>query len=249
MKSCFLVIALLMFAEAHAQDCSLSMRVTHAPPRFYEQNGTWKGMQVELTTALLDEAGCKTIFRTSSWSRALLELKSGKLDIMGEMSITPERKKFLNFIGPQADETMVFVVRADTNYQINSLDDFKKIPGKFSLARDSWYGKKIDEKIKSDPEFANKIEYVKTDHIQLERILLGRIFGCVTMRYPAAYRLKTDPAFIGKLKIHSFIINKSWNYWGISKKSVDAKLLARIQAAYDRLKSKGKFEEILDRYR
>lgn len=239
---------LLVGGQGAAWSCELSVRVTESPPRFQLVEGEWQGIQVELTNALMEEAGCKARYVQMSWSRALKELENGNLDVMGEMSVTPEREQFLRFLGPHSDETMIMVVRADSDYRIQSLDDLKAIPGKFGLAHDSWYGEAVSRKLEEDADFRAKVEFVRSDYIQLERVKLGRIFGYVVMHYPAVYRIRTDPELKDDLKIHEYVFNEDWVYWGLSKASVDETMYERLRAAYIRLKQAGTLERITERY-
>lgn len=246
------LFSLLVMLQPHLADagCALTMRVTDSAPRFYQQNGVWKGLQVELASLLMEVAQCELKLKKLHWNRALFMLEKGQLDFMAEMSITEERKAYLNFIGPESDETMVIIVRKDSQYEINSLDDIKSIAGFLGLGQNTWYGEAMDHKIKNDPEFASKIAYEASgSKIQGERVIRGYIFGYVDNRYPWAYRIKHDPLYQNKLKIHDFIVNQSFNYWGFSKQTVDQAMLRRLQAAYDHIKMRGGFNTILQRYR
>lgn len=249
-KWIFGFLVLLVPLSGYAQECVLSMRVAESPPRFYLEGNNWKGLQIELAERLLKEVNCKLDPIILPWSRALRYLETGKVDFMAEMSITPERQQYLNFIGPQSDETIVIVVPIDSDYQIRSLDDIKDIEGMLGVGQDAWHGEAWARKVEHDPYFAGKLEYeTYSSEIQGTRILRDRIFGYVDMLYPWAWRLKHDPAYRGKLKIHDFIVNRGFNYWGFSKKSVDQALLERLRSAYERIKSQDGFEEILEKYR
>lgn len=230
------------------KDCSFSMRVTQSPPRFYLENDRWKGLQVELTSVLVEETGCSLNFMELPWKRALVMLQNGTVDIVSEMSITPEREKYAYFVGPALAETIVIVVKAESDFQINSLEDLKKIPGRLGVGLGSWHGDEFTAMVVSDAAFEKKIEYVVSDYIQLERVLAGRIWGYVTMKSPALYRIEHDPVLKDKLKIHDFVIYESKNYWGLSRKGLSRQEIDKVEKAFDRLKEDGTLEVIRQKY-
>jgi len=153
-----LIILIFCFTSLNAfADCQLRVRVTDYKPQYYQnEQGKWRGMAVELAEVLLKEAKCKPVYEISPWKRSLLLLKEGNLDMMMNLSITDERKKYLNFIGPQRDETILIAVRKEFNFEINSLEDIKKLPGRIGIQIGSSFGKAFDSKYKSDPDFAKK---------------------------------------------------------------------------------------------
>ncbi len=229
-------------------DCELRIRVTNYPPHYYKDNGQWRGMAVELAETLLNEANCKSTYTIQPWKRALISMKQGKLDMQLNLSITEERKGFIHFIGPQRDESMVLVVNEDSNYEINSLEDIKKLPGYIGIQNGAYYGETFKSKFKTDKAFTEKFHAV-TNANQLIKIFRGsRVIGFIMDRYELFYKIKTNELFKG-LKAHSFFINQDFVYFGISKKSVSKELLEKLQQAYDNAEAKGNFKRVLERYR
>ncbi len=229
-------------------NCDLKVRVTDFPPQYYYEKGQWKGLGVELAEVLLNESGCSPVFTKLPWKRALLYMKNGKIDLMLNLSITEERKKFINFIGPQRDEFTIIAVHKDSDFKISSFDDIKKISGKTGIQRGAFYGKFFDKKYKSDDDFKEKF-YIVTNAIQLEHMLKkGRLTGFFIDKYNLFYRGKNVEIY-KEFKAHPFIINHEYVYFGLSKKSVSKNLLIKLQKGYEKAKSKGAFEKVLNRYR
>ncbi len=57
--------------------------------------GSWSGVDMDLTKALLDEAQCNFTVLEVSWARALIMLNSGDIDLVLNVSKTIERGRLL----------------------------------------------------------------------------------------------------------------------------------------------------------
>lgn len=245
-----LSIVLCLFAFNTFADCKVKVRVVknYRPEYYQDEKGNWAGMAVELAQVLVNEAKCEPIYVNLPWKRALKSMQDGKVDLLLNLSITDERKEYMYFIGPQRDETSILVVKKDSDFKINSLEDLKKLPRDVALVRGTFYGKAFDDKFKNDPIFAKKMHFTNNTKQLVGMLDKGRVSAFIDDRYPIVYRIKTDESYKG-FKIHPFHVNQDWVYFGLSKKSVSKELLVRLQTAYDQAKSKGKFEEVLDNYR
>ncbi len=248
MKLACLIILITLTSQAFSQ-CRLSVRVANSIPQYYQDvNKNWQGMAVELIEVLLREAHCQPIYTVYPWRRALAQLQVGKLDMMVNLSITPERKEFLWFIGPQRDETIVLVVNNDFDLNINSLADFKTLNNKIGIENGAFYGNNFDKKYKSEPAFANLFVHAVNTGMLINMLKVKRIVGFFEDRYSSAYKMRTQTQYLG-VKTHSFLVNQDFVYFGFSKKSVSQELLARLKKAYDKASSAGKFEAVIKRYR
>ncbi|MEZ4524504.1 MAG: transporter substrate-binding domain-containing protein [Desulfobacterales bacterium] len=60
--------------------------------------------------------------RLNPFGRAITyRVQEGKIDMMLNMTITEETEILMNFIRPQLDETIVLVVRKDSDFAITSM--------------------------------------------------------------------------------------------------------------------------------
>jgi polar amino acid transport system substrate-binding protein len=232
--------------------CELIVRVPmgNTYPPFFEQDqtGRWGGLSIELAEVLLAEAGCKPVYQSLPFPRALEDLKKGKIHLMLNLTATDERRQFTHFIGPQLDETVVLVIRKNLNLDIASLDDLKKLPKSIGVERGKVYGKAFEQKRLTDEAFRKKLEEVTEVNLLELMLEKGRISGFLGYGYNVFYRLKTDPSY-ANFTVHPYPINQDWVYFGFSKQAVPGDLLKRLQTAYDCLQAKGTFEKIKQRYR
>ncbi len=152
--------------------------MTNIPPLYFQnESKQWTGLTVDLAKNLLHKAGCEADFEVVSWARSLDLMKMGGIDMMMNLSLTEEREKFIHFIGPQNNEIVQLVLRKDIEIDIQSFDDFKKLPGVIGYQKGSFYGREFHEKLRTDNEFKSKFEVTFSDEINLKKLNSGRIIG------------------------------------------------------------------------
>lgn len=226
----------------------ISYRVSDYPPYYYNENGTWKGLSVELLDTLIKEAGYTSKYIKTPFKRGLIQLKQGQLDVMTNLAITEEREEYMYFVGPQMDESMKLFFLKDSHYEINSLDDIKEIQGKIGIQLGAFYGEKFNNKLDTDKDFANKFIATPSGTNHLDLVKKGRIIGYIGEIYDFYYNSKSDP-YYSNLREHQYIINQDFVYFGLSKKSITLDQFEKLKEAHNRLQNRGDFNSILDKYR
>jgi polar amino acid transport system substrate-binding protein len=231
--------------------CEIRVRVpegtSYVPFAVQDTSGKWSGLSIELTEALLQEAGCTAIYKALPFARGLYFLKNGGIDMMPSMTITRERKTFMHFIGPQLDETVLFVTKKSARYAIASLNDFKTLPLAIGVERGKVYGPEFEQKRAVDPLFKSRLEEVNEVDINEKKLAMDRISGFLGYGYNVMHQMKTNPLY-NDFVIHPFVVHHDWVYFGFSKKSVPLELLVHLQEAYDRATRQGVFEAIRQKY-
>ncbi|WP_299872618.1 ABC transporter substrate-binding protein [uncultured Cocleimonas sp.] len=236
-------------SSASAESCILKARVTNIPPLYYkDDSGEWSGLTVDLANVLLNEVGCKGDFESISWSRSLDLLKTGGIDMMMNLSKTKDREKFIHFIGPQSIETAQLLTKKNIAIDINSLEDFKKLPGIVGYQQGSFYGKEFHEKLKSDPEFNGKFEVVFSQEFNLNKLKSDRIIGILGQNYSGVSAQK-DLLNSNEYKVHPYIIHHNEVYFGFSKKSVLPEIISKLNEAYDRATNNKEFHRVIESYK
>jgi len=229
-------------------ECLLKVRITDFRPLYYQDvQGKWQGVAVEVAQALFKEADCKIEFVTIPWNRALFLLEHGGLDVLMNMSWTPQRELFTDYIGPMLDEKQVMIVSNESQYNITHLDDIKNLPKRIGLERGVHYGDAFMNKLRTDQQFFDQFEYGERNS-NSDKLIKGRILGMIHNQYTAAYRIKHVFAK-GSFKQHPFIFHVNDVYFGFSKKGVSAALRKKFEQAFARLSAIGGLEEIALKYR
>ncbi len=247
-----LILAILLTGwSGIGRCCEIRVRVpegtSYVPFAVRDSTGKWSGLSIELTEALLREAGCTPVYKALPFARGLYFLKNGGIDMMPSMTITRERKTFMHFIGPQLDETVLFVTKKSARHAIASIDDFKSLPLAIGVERGKVYGAEFEQKRAVDPLFKSRLEEVSEVDVNEKKLAMGRISGFLGYGYNVMYQMKTNPLY-NDFVIHPFVVHHDWVYFGFSKKSVPPELLAHLQEAYDRATRQGVFAAIRRKY-
>ena len=240
-----MLLAKDLFAE------ELIIRVPHDDyPPFFMTSKTGKkvGLSIELSNVLLEKTGIKVKYMALPFPRGLWYLKTGEIHMMLNLSIKKDRAEYINFLGPQLDETVVLVVLKNSNIKIKSCDDFKKLSKPIGIERKKYYGKKFDHKFKTDKIFKKNIEVVNDVIANERKLSMDRISGFLGYGYNIYFRFKKANLY-KKFKIHPLVLHRDFVYFGFSKKSVPDYLLKILQKAFEKSVKSGAFEKIKRRYR
>lgn len=86
-----------------------------APFEYVGENGEVVGVDIEIAQAIADKLGRELQIKNMSFDGALLEVQSGKIDLVAAgVNITEERKKKMDFSEPYYKSSQVAVVNAET---------------------------------------------------------------------------------------------------------------------------------------
>lgn len=228
------------------------IRVGNFAPFYYKGNdGTWKGLDVELAEAVIKKAGFEVDYYELPWSRALGFLDKGEVDLVMNTSITEERRKKFNFIGPERYAQMGLVVKEENKLlDIKDYDDLKivamKENKKFGIQVNVFYGSEFNTKLK-DPEYFKY--FAEAFNVENNIYLLenDRIIGFFEDKISLAYMIKNKQEF-KKCVVHSFdAFPKDPVYFAVNKK-MPKNIYNRLEEAYKTLENDGTLEKIRKKY-
>ncbi|MER2262928.1 MAG: transporter substrate-binding domain-containing protein [Psychrobacillus sp.] len=98
---------------------------TYPPFNYLDDQGELTGFDVDISNELAKRLGVKANFITSKWEGLIGGLKADKFDIIiGQMTVTEERKKSVDFTDPYVITGSVLITREETN-DISKLEDIK----------------------------------------------------------------------------------------------------------------------------
>ena len=228
--------------------CSLDVRVHDVPPLYYQEDGKWKGVSIELLEALLAEAECKPNYTLVPWKRSLRSMESGRIDVMMNISHSPERAKYMHYVGPVQTEVTVLIVNDDFNYKIESFDDIKNLPGKIVYESGNYYGAAFADKYANDPEFRAKFIQV-THNADIPNMLkAGRAIAELDTLEIALYNVKYNVGY-SNMKLYDFGLISAPTFFVFSKASVDQNLILKLQEANIKLLNNDVYKVIVDKWR
>ena len=98
---------------------------TYPPFNYLNDKDELVGFDVDISNEIAERLGVKAKFITTKWESLIGGLKADKFDIIiGQMSVTEERKKSVDFTDPYVITGSVLITREETN-DITKLEDIK----------------------------------------------------------------------------------------------------------------------------
>lgn len=120
--------AALAAGPVRAADARLKVVTEEWAPYNYAENGSLKGLSVEVVQALARALQVEVDFQVLPSMRAAAALESQPRTLMITMLRTPEREGKYKWIGPLGDSSIYFYKRKDSPLAITSLEDAKRVP-------------------------------------------------------------------------------------------------------------------------
>ncbi|KAB7707242.1 transporter substrate-binding domain-containing protein [Bacillus aerolatus] len=109
---------------AEQKEYKVGIDTTYAPFEF-EQDGEYKGIDIDLINAIADSQDFNIKFSPMDFGGIIPAMQAGELDVaIAGMSITDERKKVVDFSEPYFDAGLTLVVKKD-NKDIKTISDLK----------------------------------------------------------------------------------------------------------------------------
>ncbi len=252
----YVFICMMVFVlEGFAQD-KMVTRTTNWPPIYYQDaSGNWTGLDVELIKAVFEKAGIQYAFKDLPWARGLKNMENGNTHFMMNLSKTEERAVYMHFIGPvrQTSGMGLITKKGNETWATKTLDDLVKIAkekGKrFGYQRGAFYSKDFNDRIENDTEFKKHFEIISKATLNVKKTLKGRILGFFESPLVMKYRIKNEKNYFG-LTVHQFKFKQEGSdvYFGASKKGVDPDTLSKFKSAFDKCKSEGTLDKIVDEW-
>lgn len=245
------VLAAVVWVSAYAgEPCSLSVGWEPYGARIYvDAGGNVTGSDIELMRTLAREIGCTVTFKRLPWTRHLLELQAGHIDVATSVRWTAERAAFGWFSDVyRHDEMALYVLRGTVEkHPLAELAALPKAGFKLGVIGGYYYGPEF-EALMADPAFARQVEVASDYATNLRKLIHGRIDGVladdVTVVIVAAKAL----GLYERLEQHPLAIPGNVSHLLFSKKSVAPALVAAVNAHLASMQSDGRLQRILDQY-
>jgi len=209
-------------------------------PFSFEENGKYKGIDVELLDAIAKEEKIDYELKPMDFDGIIPGLTSNQLDgAIAGMSITDERKKSLDFSDGYFVSGLSLVVNKD-NTEINGENDLN---GKSASIKKGTAGTKFAED--NESKYKLKLNYFD-DSPSMFQAVENKNCDFLLEDYPViAYKIKVDPN--SKLKIAGEKLT-TVDYGFAVKKGGNADLLKKFNEGLKKLKDNGEYDKIINQY-
>jgi polar amino acid transport system substrate-binding protein len=235
----------LAIGAAHAEEKTLKIGTEGAYPPFNNltSDGKLEGFDIDIAKALCDEMKVKCEFVTQDWDGIIPALQAGKFDaIVASMSITPERKKQVDFTNKYYNTPPAIAAPKDTDIKGVTKEDLagKTIGVQGSTTHFNYSEQTYtDSTVKPYPtaqeyqlDLANgRLDAVNDDVVVIQQWLDSPEGACCKL--------------VGTIKPVEEIHGPGA---GIAVRKGDDELREKLNAAITAIRENGKYKEINDKY-
>lgn len=236
-------------ASAQAAPCVKSLRwVDAAPYSFKDPHGEIRGLHIDVAREALRRMGCQTRLVEMPWSRALVELQLGRLDLLPGAANTRERLAFAYFTRPtNRARSVLFVTRkVEDKYKLTQLADIMGTDFRLAVQRNTSLGTEYDALMKN-PAFLSRLTYVYSQKSALLMMAAGRAEGMVVDELAGMQTIR-QLGLAPVLTRSKVVTSTDADYIAISKASNDADFVRRFNNALISMQGDGSYKKILEQY-
>ncbi len=238
-KVVFLTISAFLLALSTAAHSLNIYCEDDAPFQFRGPDGKLGGMVVEMVSEIQKRVGNADPIRVVPWARGVAYLDSDSDTLLFSMARTAERNDLYQWIGPMAETTYVFYVKADSKIVINSLDDAKKVHAIGVYRAD------IRDQFLTKAGFTN-LDRTGDNVTNFKKLMTGRI-----SMYPSstiAIKSDAERAGYGSTDVKSAYVFLKTQVFVAASKKTDAAVVANWNAALESMKKDDSFKTIFKKY-
>jgi polar amino acid transport system substrate-binding protein len=123
-----ILVGLLLGAGPYARAIAETWRIAcdaEFPPYNFIENGQVVGIDADIVTALVQQAGAAVRFEPQPWNRVQDLLERGEVDAAFQFVGRPDRFEKYFMIGPYRIGQTVFAARSDATIQMRGLEDLR----------------------------------------------------------------------------------------------------------------------------
>lgn len=217
-------------------EVKIGTNAEYPPFEFVDEQGEIAGFDVELMTAIAEEAGFEFEFVNTRWDGIFVALASGEFDaVISAATITEERAEMVNFSDPYFEAGQMITVRADTT-DISTAEDLagKKVGVQLGTTGDIWL---------SEETGAEVVRYDENT-LAFQALANGDVAAAVADGPTAIDIVQANPEM--KLKVLEGVYTEEQYGIAVNKERQD--LLAEINKGLAAVKASGKYDEIYEKY-
>jgi polar amino acid transport system substrate-binding protein len=214
----------------------IGLNAEYPPFENVDEDGNLVGFDVELMTAIAEEAGFEFEWVNTRWDGIFVALASGEFDaVISAATITAERAETVDFSDPYFDAGQSITVRAD-NTDILGPDDLSgvKVGVQLGTTGDIWL---------SDETDAEVVRYDENT-LAFQALANGDVDAAVADNTTAIEIVQANPEM--NLKFLPDVYTKE--QYGIAVNKDRADLLAAINEGLAAVRENGTYDEIYNKY-
>jgi len=223
--------------SARAEIWTIACDDNFAPYNFFEGKAL-VGIDVELVTALVRQAGAEPRFEAMAWNRVRDKLERGQVDAAFQFVGLPERFEKYHMVGPYRTGRMVFAIQRNTAASFDRYDDLQRYI--IGLVNGFSYGVPFD----TDPSLRK--DSTAGDNRQLLRMLsAGRVTLAIGDERTLLHIIRKEQ-LQDQITFLPRAFNEIERYIAVPRNR--PQIAARLEKALSDLQVNGRLAEILKRW-
>ncbi|HYD96358.1 MAG TPA: transporter substrate-binding domain-containing protein [Noviherbaspirillum sp.] len=242
------IAALVAGLPAAAQSVDdLTFITEDYPPFNFERDGKRQGIAVDLLADMLANAGAKKTradIKVWPWARGYETALREKNVVLFSTTRTAEREHLFKWVGPIMPSRIVLVARKQSGIRLKSVDDINNSPYKVGVVRED-----IGGQLLARLGLSRDRTVQANSGVSLAKMLhAGRVDLWAYGAEVIMWNMKElgHPASDYE---EVLTLTESQQYYFAVNKDTDDRLVAKLQAALDQVKAKGRVNDIVARYR
>ena len=248
--SLILVAIMLLTATFAFASCGASeefvVGITYfAPMNYMDDSGNLIGFETEFAQAVAKEIGMEIRFQEIDWDAKFTELDSGNIDcIWNGMTIDDDRRAAAGISTPYMKNKQVLVVKAD---KASSFNADTPLTADITIVAET---KSAGESVIAADDYLNDATYtaVKDMTTALMEVAGGTADACVIDYVTALGSIGEGTDYTNLVVVESMSFGEEEQY-GIAFRKTDTELLAKVNAAIEKLAEDGTIRRIAEKYK
>ena len=234
-----LLVTKLCIAESSDSSEKIIYGIPHWPPHTIIEKNTYSGRDVELLNMLAEKIGFKIEYSPCEWVRCLELAKTGKVDLLTDVSHSAEREAFLDYVQPAYSVgSILFWVKKGQASLINDIDEL------IFLTIGKEKGAKLFKTIDENP---NIEFYESTDFTILIKMLVSGRIDTIMGSDLATRHLIQNSDYASRLELANFQHKVPSSYLALSRHSANAsKWLPEFEKHMQTMMLSGELEYFLN---
>ena len=219
---------------------SLTLMSEDYPPYNYpNKKGEPTGISVDIVREIIKQTGDEDNIVILPWARSYHDIQTKKNQVLFVMTRTAKREKLFKWVGPVASNNWVLFARKDSKIKLDSLEDAKN--KKYIIGT---YKDDACELFLKEKGFKN-LASESDDKLNPKKLKAGRIDMWIAGEYQGVIKARKNCDHCTPKKILN--VKDTQLYIAFSR-DISDDIINKWQEQLDRLKSSGKYQQIMDKY-
>lgn len=219
------------------------------PYQFRNARGEVTGMDIEIANAAAQAGGCTLTLEQGRWMDLLERLRAGEVHVLAGATPTEGRAEFATFTRPYRSESFVVYTLAENDALrgINSIEQLLASGARVGSVAEYYYGEALSEALDQLQE-AGRLYEAAVAELNHQRLLNGEIDALVEDPFVATAILRGDGG-LDRVVPTGIRVDAQDVAFMLSRSGVSPENAERFSTGLEQIRSDGRLEEILARYR